>query len=124
MIIAVCAKTEGLSSKVDERFGRAQYFVIVDTETDQAKTVENTAKFESGGAGGAAVRLLSQEGVKVVLAPELGPKAMDAVKAFELSVYRYADTKSVQETLDDYQAGKLEEISGSTTTSKHGLYRP
>lgn len=123
MIIAVCAKDKGLESLVDERFGRAENYVIINTETDEVRTVDNTAKLESAGAGGSAVRLISNEGAEAILAPELGPKAMDAVKAFELKVYRYTEIKTVKETLDDYKAGKLKETSQSTINSKHGLHR-
>ena len=97
--------------------------MIFDEEKNLPSSVENTAKFESGGAGGSAVRLLSENGVDVVLAPELGPKAMDAVKAFDIAVYRYTEQKTVRETIDDYKSGRLMKIDTSTTVSKHGLHK-
>lgn len=112
-----------MEAKTDERFGRAQYFVLYDEVKRTAKTIENSAKHESGGAGGTAVRLLSEQGVNVVLVPELGPKAMDAMRAFDLKAYRYEKAGSVQETVDAYLAGDLEAISTNTTGSKHGLRR-
>lgn len=122
-MLAVCAKKPGLDSEVEERFGRAEYFVIFDEEKNQPQSIENKAKFESGGAGGTAVRLLNENGVDVVLVPELGPKAMDAIKAFEMTVYRYTEQKTVRETIEDYKNGKLSKIDTNTTTSKHGMYK-
>lgn len=122
-MLAVCAKEPGLDSKVDERFGRAEYYVIFDEAKNMPQSIENKAKFEAGGAGGTAVRLLNENGVDVLLAPELGPKAMDAIKAFEMTVYRYTEQKTVRETIEDYKAGKLSKIDTSTTPSKHGLHK-
>ena len=33
MKIVITAKGEGLDSELDPRFGRAQYFIVMDTET-------------------------------------------------------------------------------------------
>ncbi len=123
MKIAVCAKTEGMESVVDDRFGRAEYYVIFDTNKLVGETVENSAKGEPAGAGGSAVRLLSNHNVEVILVPELGPKAVDAVNGFEMKAYRYADRKTVRETIAAYQAGGLQQIETSTTRSKSGLRR-
>ncbi len=123
MKIAVCAKEKGMESIADDRFGRAEYYVIFDTDERGSETVENTAKGEPAGAGGSAVRLLSKHDVEVVLVPELGPKAVDAVNGFEMKAFRYADRKTVRETIAAYQAGDLQQIETSTTKSHSGLRR-
>ncbi|PLX33792.1 MAG: hypothetical protein C0604_02965 [Clostridiales bacterium] len=123
MIIGICAKETGLNSPVADRFGRAECYVLFDTETKEARTIENTAKNSASGAGGRAVRLLDENGVSVTLAPELGPKAMDAIKAFEISAYSYGESKTVKEALENYEAGKLEEFKTNSTESHHGLRR-
>jgi predicted Fe-Mo cluster-binding NifX family protein len=122
-MLAICSKQPGLDSLVEERFGRAEYYVIFDEEKKMPRSIENKAKFEAAGAGGSAVRLLSENGVDVVLAPELGPKAMDAIKAFDMTVYRYTEQKTVRETIEDYRADKLSKIDTSTTASKHGMHK-
>lgn len=122
-MLAVCAKEPGLDSIVEERFGRAEYYVMYDEAKKLPHSIENKAKFEAGGAGGTAVRLLSENGVDIVLVPELGPKAMDAIKAFEMTVYRYTEQKTVREIIEDYKAGRLNQIDTSTTPSKHGLHK-
>lgn len=123
MKIAVCAKSQGMESIADDRFGRAEYYVIFDTDSRASDTVENAAKNESAGAGGSAVRLLSKQGVEVVLVPELGPKAVDAVNGFEMKAYRYVDRKTVRETIAAFQADDLQQIETSTTRSHSGLRR-
>lgn len=121
MKIAVCAKNQGMDSIADDRFGRAEYYVIFDTESRAGETVENTAKNEPAGAGGSAVRILSQNNVDVVLVPELGPKAVAAINAFEIKAYRYTDRVTVREMIAAFQDGKLKQISTSTAKSHSGL---
>jgi len=121
MIIGICAKEERLDSPVADRFGRAECYVFFNTETQEVSASENSAKNEASGAGGSAVRLLNEHGVDVVLAPELGPKAMDAIKAFEIKAYSYGDSKTVKDALDNYQSGKLKQFMTNSTQSHHGL---
>ena len=123
MKIAICAKDEGLQSAVADRFGRAEKFVIFDTETKEVVTIENSARNEASGAGGNAVRLLDKNKVEIVLVPELGPKAMDAVKAFEIEAYAYGESKTVEEAIKKYENGELEKLLTNTTESKHGLHK-
>ncbi len=121
MKIAVCAKNEGLESLVDERFGRCENYVIYDTETKEAITVENTAKNEGSGAGGKAVNILNQNGVEAVVVPELGPKAVKAIDAFEIKAYRINDQKTVQESIDALLEGKLRLLVTASVEEHQGL---
>ncbi|BDU50361.1 NifB/NifX family molybdenum-iron cluster-binding protein [Haliovirga abyssi] len=121
MRIAITAKGEGLKSMVDDRFGRCENFVIFDTETKETTTVDNDAKNESGGAGGKAVRILSLNKVDVVIAPELGPKATEGLKAFEIKAYKKGNSATVEEAINNYNENKLEEIKFSTVEEHSGL---
>jgi predicted Fe-Mo cluster-binding NifX family protein len=123
MKIAVPAKTEGFGAIIDDRFGRCEKFVIYNTKTKEVESVDNTAKDESGGAGGKAVRVLSKNGVEAVIVPELGPKASDAMKAFEIKAYKKDGSLTVDEVIKSYEEGKLEEIQFATVEEHSGLRR-
>lgn len=123
MKIAVASKGEGLKARIDDRFGRADYFVIVDLEDMKENTIENTAKNEASGAGGIAVRSLANEGVEVIIAPELGPKAIAAVNAFEIKVYKRTGFEVVEDAIKGYQEGRLEEMAVATVQEHSGLRR-
>ena len=121
MKIAFCVKGEGIGSQLDDRFGRAEEFVIVDLDTGEVVSIKNEAKDEAGGAGGKAVRQLYKQGVGIAVGPEFGPKAMDALKAFEMKVFKQGDCKDVEEALASYKDGKLEEVLTSTVEEHRGM---
>jgi predicted Fe-Mo cluster-binding NifX family protein len=79
----------GLNDVVSNVFGRAKTFTIVDAEdgniTD-VKILENSAASFHHGAGPIAVKMLIDEGVKVVLANELGLGASELLKQHNVKV--------------------------------------
>ncbi len=123
MKIAVCSKGNDLNSLCDERFGRCETFVIFDTETKESFAIDNEAKNEGAGAGGKAVKILADNKVDVVLAPELGPKANEAIKAFEIEAYRTIANLTVEEQIKNFQEGKLEKFETSSVEEHSGLRR-
>lgn len=106
MKIAVSAMGGSLDSLVSEKFGRAPYFVIVDTETMQFTPLLNGAESMSGGAGPEAVRQVSSHGVTAVLTGQLGPNAKTALEAAKITgVVGISGSKTVKQAVEDY-AGK------------------
>ena len=55
MKIAVTSQGEGMNARVDPRFGRARYFIVVDTETGESSTVDNAVNLTKKTATRAAV---------------------------------------------------------------------
>ena len=51
MRIAVSSTGPGLEAELDSRFGRCDYFVIVDGDTMDVESVENPNVMAAGGAG-------------------------------------------------------------------------
>lgn len=81
MKIAVAADGGSLQANVCERFGRAPWFVIVDSDTLAFTALPNPAVNMSGGAGPTAVNELAGLHVDLALAGRLGPKAEQALDA-------------------------------------------
>jgi predicted Fe-Mo cluster-binding NifX family protein len=79
--IAVPSDGRSEGDPVSERFARASYFLLFDEEGTLQQVIENKAKEAGHGAGGRAVQELSRQGVSVVLAPRVGPKAQGALDA-------------------------------------------
>lgn len=109
MILGIASAGKDLNSEIDDRFGRAEYFIIYNTEEDKFKVVENISKDDVSGAGQKAVKILYDEGVEAVVAPELGPKAKVAIKEFEIKVYKKAENKTINDAIKSFRNNSLEE---------------
>lgn len=110
MRIAVCAVNNTETSPVADRFARSDNFVIYNQETSTYTSVENTAQLERGGAGAVAVKILSDNDIDVVLSPQVGPKALTALNAFEIKAFNFSGANTVTEAISMYTEGKLEQI--------------
>jgi predicted Fe-Mo cluster-binding NifX family protein len=90
MKIAISSVGQNLEDAVADVFGRCPYFILAEVE-DQKIVKTEVLKNESGnqnsGAGIAAVQLITDNGVEVVIAKNVGPKAMEALKKFNIQVY-------------------------------------
>ena len=78
MLIAISATGNTLDATVDPRFGRAQWLLIVETDTSQlVEAIDNTAGKEAAhGAGISVAAMVADKGVSAILTGRVGPKAM------------------------------------------------
>ena len=89
MIIAFSTNDDsGFNSHTSDRFGRCDFFTLLNTKTNEIKSIKNVSKDESSGAGGQVVRNLFQHKVDIIITAELGPKALTAVEAFEIKAFQ------------------------------------
>lgn len=123
MKVAVSVKENNINTEIDDRFGRAEYFLIKDMQTGNVEFVENGAKDDAGGAGGRAVRILSLNEANAVIVPELGPKAVSAMQAFEIKAYAKGDCIKAMDALEKYSNNELVEIDTATVEEHSGLRR-
>ena len=119
MKIGICASNHMPESPVSGRFARANFFAVYNSETLQFSFFDNTAKDEGSGAGGKAVKVLGDLDIDIVLVPELGPKAIEALKAFDIKSYQYKQGKTVREALYEYFEKKLPEMLDASVKGKH-----
>ena len=103
MTIAITATGNTLDSLVDPRFGRAAWFLIIDTDTNQLiEAIDNTAGKEAAhGAGIAAAAQVADKGVEALLTGRVGPKALPVL---EKAGVRVVDdiSGSVLEAINNY----------------------
>ncbi|MFY9114944.1 MAG: NifB/NifX family molybdenum-iron cluster-binding protein [Dethiobacteria bacterium] len=117
MKLAICAQGEGPDVPIDRRFGRSPFFVIIDTENEEFKTVANPHVDAAGGAGPQSAQLLEQEGVEAVVVGNIGPHAMAVLDTAGIRVYTGLEG-TVRDTYKKFADGKLT-LSGSATVSPH-----
>lgn len=86
MQIAITTVGPSLDDQVEARFGRAPYYLFVDTETMKFEAVQNPNVAAGGGAGIQSAQLMSDHGVKVVLTGNCGPNAFQVFGASGIEV--------------------------------------
>ncbi len=122
MKVAVSSKGTERTSPVDPRFGRAPYFVVVDTEGDETQGLENPGALAGTGAGVAAAQLISDAGAEVVITNAVGPHAWTALGSGGIDVYEAA-RGTVDEMVSLLLAGNLSRIEGPNAEFKAGAAR-
>ena len=120
MKIGISSTGENLDADIDQRFGRCQYFLIIDIETMKVKTLSNDATLSSGGAGIQAAQIVTKEGVDVVITGNIGPNAFQILQAAGVKVYTGAEG-TVQEVLESYRKGNLKETGEANVGSHAGI---
>lgn len=67
-------------------FGRARKFAVCDEGGQPFKLFENEGAASEHGAGTGSAAFLAEKGVTVVIAPEVGPKATEALSVAGISI--------------------------------------
>lgn len=107
MKIAVTSLGESLESPVDQRFGRARYFVLYDTESGEWSAHDNKQNLEAAqGAGIQAGQHVADLQAAAVITGHCGPKAFRILSAAGIDLYQEA-VGSVQDAIDAFKGGKL-----------------
>jgi predicted Fe-Mo cluster-binding NifX family protein len=120
MKICVTATAASLDAQIDPRFGRCAYFVIVDSETMRFEAVPNMAAGVSGGAGIQAAQTIANNGVKLLITGNVGPKAFQALSAAGIEVATGA-FGSVREAVEKFKRGELEKTGAPTVGGHFGM---
>jgi predicted Fe-Mo cluster-binding NifX family protein len=120
MKIAITSTGKTLDSQVDPRFGRAEYFVIVDTETMDFSVIENESVAAAGGAGISSGKVVIDTGAQAVLTGNCGPNAERTLSAAGVKLYTGA-TGTVAEAIELSKSGKLTEAAGPNVEPHCGM---
>ena len=118
----ICITSEGktLDTKVDSRFGRCQYFVLVNPDTLEFEAIENSNINQAGGAGIQSGQLMASKGIKAVLTGNVGPNAFQTLNAGGIDIYTGV-SGSVKEAIEAYKSGKLKKTESPSVGSKFGM---
>lgn len=113
MKIAVTATAPEMSAPMDERFGRAQYFMVVDTETGESESIDNSVNVDAAqGAGNKTAESLLRHGVKVVVTGHCGPNAFRVLSAAGIQV-NSATGLTVEQAVEQFKFDALKVIPGA-----------
>jgi predicted Fe-Mo cluster-binding NifX family protein len=118
--IAVSASGLDLNASIDPRFGRCQYFIIIDPEDMSFEGIENKSVAATGGAGIATAQMLAGKDVKAILTGNCGPNAYQVLSAAGIKVITGV-SGTVKDAIQNYKSGKLQESSQPNVIGHFGM---
>ena len=112
MKIAFTTKGTELSSEMDPRFGRAQYFLVYDDESEEVTHYDNsTVENEAHGAGPKSAQKLFELGAEVLITGNgPGGNAGTVLEKAGVEVFIGAGEMTVKEAFDAYKKGELKAV--------------
>ena len=110
MKIAITATGADLQAQVDPRFGRAQYFIIVNPETMEFEAIENSSLSAAHGAGIQSGQLMSSKDVSAVITGSVGPNAFQTLTAAGIQIFQ-SPGGTVEQAVEAYKKGQLQPVT-------------
>jgi predicted Fe-Mo cluster-binding NifX family protein len=108
----------GLLSKISQHFGSAPSYLIVDTETGEARTRVNNHEHHAHG-GCNPLKAIQGEELDGVVVGHIGRGALHKLEAAGLTVY-FSQHQTVAETLDSLQSTGLPPARDHAVCQGHG----
>jgi predicted Fe-Mo cluster-binding NifX family protein len=105
----VCFTSTGatLDSPTEERFGRAPYFIIVETGDGSFEAVPNPYADGAGGVGPKAAQILIAHNVKALVSGLVGGNAREVLGAAGIAMYTYTGGGPVKDAIDQVNKNTL-----------------
>jgi len=111
MKIGISADGKNLEDRVSEVFARCPYFIIAEIENGKIKSfevIENEVNGRMGGAGIFAAKLMAERDVKAVITKNIGPRAFEVLKQFNIEVYQ--GEGKIKKAIEEFIQGKLKKF--------------
>lgn len=111
MKIAVSSMDKTIDGNVSDVFGRCSYFIIAETKDqkiEKTEAIENKSTDQMSGAGISAAQLLAEKDVNAVVTGNVGPRAFDVLKQFNIEIY--TGSGAIKKVLQEFLNGKLKKI--------------
>ncbi len=120
MKIAVTAVGSSMDSMVEARFGRAPYYIIVDTETMDYEAIENPNVAAGGGAGIQSAQFIAGRDIKFLLTGNCGPNAFNVFGAAGVQII-VGVTGTVHQAVEQFKSGAFAATTQPNVESHFGM---
>jgi predicted Fe-Mo cluster-binding NifX family protein len=110
MKLCITAKGNSPDAQVEDRFGRAPFFVFHDSDQETYTAEANAFADAAGGVGPRAAQLLIDHGANVLITGQVGGNARRALEGAGIGVYKVAAGSTVQEAVSAYRENRLKRI--------------
>ena len=122
MKLCITAVEDSLDAQIDPKFGRCQYFLIVNSETMEFQAIPNESFHAAHGAGIQSAQTVANSGSEVVITGNIGPNAFRVLSAAGIMILTGV-SGSVRDVVEKYKKGQLHEIQGPTVGGHFGMGR-
>ncbi len=124
MKVAISAVGSSLDAAIDQRFGRAAFLLIVDTETNTLiSAINNTENANAAsGAGVSAGQSVCNAGAEIVITGNVGPKAFQVLNAAGIKVFTGA-SGAVKNAIASQAKGSLDLATAGASAGPGGAGR-
>jgi len=120
MKIAVASKGKTISLRVDDRFGRCPYFLVLDTQSMTTEAIENPGQSEKNAAGIRACQMLIAEDIDAVVVKNIGHNALVTLTGAGIDVYTVV-SGTVSAAIEKVKRGELAAVERPTVGFQEGL---
>lgn len=109
MKIMIPSREDRLDSLMDERYGRAAYFIIYDTDANDFEAIKNPYLNDRGGVGVSVAKLCVEKGADAAVAEHFGPNTLEILKPANVKLFQ-ASVGTVKDIVDKLTNGSLKEF--------------
>jgi len=109
MKIAMPVNDKSIEGYVNNTFGRANYFLIHDTDSEGINFINNTAAANQGGAGISAAQILVDQNIDCIITQRCGRNAADVFENANIKLYKSIQG-SIKENIEALKEDKLNEL--------------
>ncbi|MEJ2567737.1 MAG: NifB/NifX family molybdenum-iron cluster-binding protein [candidate division WOR-3 bacterium] len=120
MKICITSQGDNFTAEVDPRFGRAFYFLFVDTDNMKSEAIQNPYMQAGGGAGIQAAQFVANKDIEAVITGNIGPNAFQVLKEAGLSIISGV-SGNVKAAIEKYKKGELKSAENPTVKEKFGM---
>lgn len=120
MLVAITSTGSELNSPMDDRFGRARYILIVDTNTEEVQVLDNNDNLNAAqGAGIQSAQKMADCHVDWVITGHVGPKAFQALSKAQIKIGSGMQ-KTCRDALNHWKNGGYEPLADADVKSHWG----
>ena len=122
MKIAISSSGQDLAAQLDPRFGRCQYFLIVEMDSMDFDVFENDNAALGGGAGIQSAQFIAAKEAKALITGHCGPNAIKTLSAAGIQVYT-GQAGTIQDIVDKFKSAQLTTTTEANRIALQGQLR-
>jgi predicted Fe-Mo cluster-binding NifX family protein len=120
MLIAVTSEGPSLDARIDQRFGRCRYFLIINTDDLGFEAIENQSAALGGGAGIQSAQMIVDRGVARVFTGACGPNAYQVLASAGIEVVTGC-AGNVRDVIGQSREGSFTTAAGPNVADHYGM---